>query len=173
MTWQRKAQFVTVDQAIQKLEKYCAYQERSQKHVNEKCRSLGLTESETGEVMIHLLQNDFLNESRFAYAYVRGKSKIKGWGSEKIRQGLKVAGITDSMIREALEQLENSANEAHLDKWSRKKLKTLGYVDIEIEKVIQGELELPYDEKQKIKSFLFGKGFTLESQLASLRFLKN
>jgi len=36
MTWQKKAQFVTVTQAMQKLEKFCTYQERSQKQVYEK-----------------------------------------------------------------------------------------------------------------------------------------
>ena len=64
MAWQKKVQFVTLTQGIQKLEKFCAYQERSQKQVHEKCRSLGLTESETGEVMIHLLQNSLLESYR-------------------------------------------------------------------------------------------------------------
>jgi len=172
MTWQKKAQFVTVDQAIQKLEKYCAYQERSQKHVKEKCRNLGLTESETGEVMIHLLQRDFLNESRFAFAYVRGKSKVKSWGVQKIRQGLKLAGISDTLIQKSLEQLEDSTTDVQIGKWSRKKLKQLGFKEEEIEAVFNGSRKISYEEKQKIKIFLYQKGFVIERINATLSFLK-
>ncbi len=173
MAWQKKAQFVTVSQAMQKLEKYCAYQERSQKQVQEKCRSLGLTEAETGEVMVHLLQNDFLNESRFAFAYARGKSKIKNWGSEKIRQGLKLAGVSDSLVNQALGQLTEVETDNHLEKWAQKKLRNLGYSISEVEQVISGNKDIPFEHKQKIKQFLFGKGFRVEEQLLTLGFLKN
>ena len=173
MAWQKKAQFVTVSQAMQKLEKYCAYQERSQKQVHEKCRSLGLTEAETGEVMLHLLQNDFLNESRFAFAYVRGKSKIKNWGSQKIRQGLMLAGVSDSLVNQALGQLTQQDTDNHLEKWAHKKLRSLGYSFSEVEQVISGNMDIPFEHKQKIKQFLFGKGYRVEAQLAALNFLKN
>ena len=171
MTWQRKAQFVTVDQAIQKLEKYCAYQERSQKHVQEKCRSLGLTESEAGEVMIHLLQNDFLNESRFALAFVRGKSRIKGWGIQKIRQGLKLAGVSDALIKKSLEQLDDNTTEVQIEKWTSKKLKQLGYSQEEIQFIQEGVKKISFEEKQKIKAFLFQKGFVIDRINATLNFL--
>jgi len=173
MAWQKKAQFVTVSQAMQKLEKYCAYQERSQKQVHEKCRSLGLTEAETSEVMLHLLQNDFLNESRFAFAYVRGKSKIKNWGSQKIRQGLMLAGVSDSLVNQALGQLTQQDTDNHLEKWAHKKLRSLGYSFSEVEQVISGNKDIPFEHKQKIKQFLFGKGYRVEAQLAALNFLKN
>lgn len=173
MTWQKKAQFVTVTQAMQKLEKFCTYQERSQKQVHEKCRSLGLTEAETGEVMLHLLQNDYLNESRFAFAFVRGKSKIKNWGSEKIKQGLKMAGVSDSLIKDSLGQLQEEDMDVHLDKWARKKLKSLRYTDLEIDKIILGERTISYEEKQKIKTFLYSKGYKIDTQLLSLPFLGN
>ena len=173
MAWQKKVQFVTLTQGIQKLEKFCAYQERSQKQVHEKCRSLGLTESETGEVMIHLLQNDFFSESRFAHAYVKGKSKIKTWGSEKIRQGLKQAGVSDALIREALSQLQDVDTQLHLEKWAAKKLKVMKFSEDSIAQILSGDLELSYEDKQKVKQFLFGKGYSVEAQLAMLGFLKN
>ena len=173
MTWQKKAQFVTVTQAMQKLEKFCTYQERSQKQVYEKCRSLGLTEAETGEVMLHLLQNDFLNESRFALAFVRGKSKIKNWGSEKIKQGLKMAGVSDARVKVSLGPLQGQDTDAHLDKWARKKLKSLRYSDLEIEEIIKGVRKITYEEKQKVKTFLYGKGYKIEAQLLALSFLGN
>lgn len=173
MAWQKKVQFVTVSQGMQKLEKFCAYQERSQRHVYDKCRSLGLTESETGEVMIHLLQNDFFSESRFAHAYVKGKSKIKTWGSEKIRQGLKQAGVSDVLIREALEQLQDVDTQKHLEKWAAKKLKVMKFSEDKIDQILSGHMALSYEDKQKVKQFLFGKGYSVEAQLASLGFLKS
>lgn len=171
MTWQKKAVFVTVDQAIKKLEKYCAYQERSQKQVEQKCRDYGLTAVETGEVMVHLIQGDFLNESRFAHAYVRGKQKIKGWGRDKILQGLKTAGIPEKLAFEAMGEMNSSYNLQHLEKWTKKKLKSLKFTDDQIEEIFLLKLKLEYQSKQKLMQFLFTKGFPVEEQKRALSFL--
>ncbi len=172
MAWQKKAQFVTVSQAMQKLEKYCSYQERSQKQVHEKCRELGLTVAEAGEVMIHLLQTDFLNEERFAFSYVRGKSKIKAWGKEKIKQGLIQAGVSDGLIQRALLNLEDGNTQLQIEKWARKKLKSMKFDEGKIDNIVEGSTLLSFEEKQKVKVFLRGKGFSIQDQLNTLSFLK-
>ncbi len=173
MAWQKKAQFVTVSQAMQKLEKFCTYQERSQKQVLEKCRELGLTVAEAGEVMIHLLQTDFLNEERYAIAYVRGKSKIKAWGKEKIKQGLKQAGISDALILQSLSLLEEATTDLQIEKWARKKLKAMKFQEEKIDDIIEGKAILNFEEKQKVKAFLMGKGFSIQDQMNALLFLKS
>jgi regulatory protein len=171
VTWQKKAVFLTPTQAVKRLEKYCAYQERSQLQVQKKCRELGLTQTETGELLIHLIQGNFLNELRFAEAYVRGKSKIKGWGRDKIYQGLKQAGIPEKLCLQVLGGIQEDLEIQHITKWATKKLKALRYNEDEIQHIIAGKLPLNYENKQKLRQFLFTKGYPLEQQKEVLRFL--
>ena len=108
-----------------KLERFCAYQERSQKQVEEKGRKLGLSQSQIDLAMVELIQSNFLNEERFALAYVKGKVNIKGWGKNKLILGLKRAGISQSLINKALQSVGTEKNEKALDIQIRKKLKSL------------------------------------------------
>ncbi|WP_411272826.1 regulatory protein RecX [Daejeonella sp.] len=85
-----------------KAESFCAYQERSQHELRSKLYDWGLHEREVEEIISELIQLNFLNEERFAMAYTLGKFRIKGWGKNKIRQGLKIKRVPDKMIIKAL-----------------------------------------------------------------------
>jgi regulatory protein len=89
-----------------KAESYCAYQERSQHEVRNKLYDWGLHERDVEEIISELIQENFLNEERFALAYVLGKFRIKGWGKTKIRQGLKLKRVPDKMIAKALSAID-------------------------------------------------------------------
>src|SRR5690606_6510429 len=91
---QAKQTYLTRLQARQKIERYCAYQERSQKEVRNKLYELGLKNSaDVEELISELIQSNFINEERFARAYTLGKFRMKLWGRIKISQGLKQKGI--------------------------------------------------------------------------------
>jgi regulatory protein len=92
--------------AMLKAEHYCAYQERAQQEVRNKLYEWGLRSDEVEEVISELILTNFLNEERFAMAYVSGKFKIKKWGKIKIKQGLKLKKIPERMIREALNTID-------------------------------------------------------------------
>ncbi len=85
-----------------KAESYCAYQERSQYEVRAKLYEWGLHQKDVEEVISELIESNFLNEGRFALAYTLGKFRIKGWGKNKIKQGLKLKRVPDKMIAKAL-----------------------------------------------------------------------
>lgn len=155
MPWERKPKFVTVEQAIKKLERYCSYQERSQKQVIEKLKGFGLIESERGEVLIHLIQNNFLNEERFALAYAQGKFKIKRWGPDKIKRGLMQAGVSNKLINQAINELPS--REVQSDQ-----IKELGLKKLKITEEDLIEKTLDWDSKNKLYRFLVGKGYTFE-----------
>ena len=74
----------TVDEATKLLENYCAYQERCHKEVEQKLYDLNMIPEAKEKIIIHLLQHNFLNEERFAKAFVRGKFSIKNWGKQRI-----------------------------------------------------------------------------------------
>jgi len=81
--------------AYAKAEHYCAYQERSQQEVRDKLYEWELKPAEVEDIISRLIENNYLNEERFAKAYVQGKFNQKGWGRIKIKQGLKLKRVPD------------------------------------------------------------------------------
>lgn len=93
--------------ALAKAEHYCAYQERSQQEVRDKFYDYGLRSDEVEELISELIQNNFLNEERFARAYALGKFRMKQWGRIKIRMGLKAKKVSDKLIVKALKEIDD------------------------------------------------------------------
>ncbi|GAL68299.1 regulatory protein RecX [Jejuia pallidilutea] len=63
----------TVQEATRKLERYCAYQERCHKEVRQKLVSMHMIPEAIDVIIVHLLEHNYLNETRFAKTFVRGK----------------------------------------------------------------------------------------------------
>ncbi len=98
---------LTKEQAIQKLKQYCAYQERSHNEVKEKLYNLGVWKSEHDEIIATLIEENYLNEERFAIAFAGGKFRIKHWGRTRIRYELKQKQVSEYLIKKALKQIED------------------------------------------------------------------
>ena len=95
-----------VKDILKKIEYYCNYQERSHREVTEKLYKMGIKKTTIDEMLANLIQNDFLNEARFAKQYTNGKFKIKFWGKKRIKYGLKKHNISDYNIRDALKNIK-------------------------------------------------------------------
>ncbi len=98
--------FITKEQALQKLQQYCAYQERCHFEVKQKLWELGIIRSYHDEIIAILIQDDYLNEERFAVQYAGGKFRIKKWGRKKILYALKEKMISSYCITKALATIE-------------------------------------------------------------------
>ncbi len=146
------------EKALQKIMQFCAYQERSHGEVKEKLYSFGLYQQEVEELMAKMIEEDFLNEERFARAFAGGRFRMKGWGRVKIKYELKKKGVSDYCIRKALQQLDEEDYEGKLKSHYEAKLKQL-----KAEKNI-------FVRKAKIRSYLLQKGF--ENELV-MELLKN
>ncbi|MDQ8005777.1 MAG: RecX family transcriptional regulator [Pedobacter sp.] len=92
--------------ALQKAANWCAYQERSQQEVRDKLYEWQMKPTEIEEIISTLISENFLNEERFALAYVSGKFKIKKWGKIKIKQGLKLKRVPEPIIKKALSSID-------------------------------------------------------------------
>ena len=138
--------------ALVKAESYCAYQERSQQEVRNKLYDWGLWKDDVENVISELIQNNFLNEERFANAYVSGKFNIKKWGKIKIKQGLKLKKVPDKMITKALNTIDYDEYLKVILAAAEKKAAVLTEKD-------------KYKRKYKLMTYLLGKGF--ESNLIS------
>jgi regulatory protein len=89
----------------QKLEYYCAYQERCYKEVENKLFDFHLSAQEKEQVLIYLIENNFINEERFAKSFARGKHNYKFWGKNRITNELKFRNISSRIIQEALKEI--------------------------------------------------------------------
>jgi regulatory protein len=98
-------QSYTVAEAQQKLEHYCSYQERCHQEVVNKLNSLGMFTSARDLILTHLIQENFLNETRFAQSFARGKFRIKKWGRNRIKKELKARHISDYNIKLGLKEI--------------------------------------------------------------------
>ena len=139
-----------------KLEKYCAYQERSHKQVFDKCRSYGLSESDSNEILVELIQSNFLNEERFVEAYVKGKFKIKSWGKQKISQGLKLAGINQKLISSSIQEIKFEDYIKTIQRLAEKKTKTL-------------KEGTDFEKKIKVQRYLLSKGYKYDEISEALK----
>ena len=132
--------------ALVKAESWCAYQERSQSEVRNKLYEWGLRHDELEEVITELIVTNFLNEERFAMAYVSGKVNIKRWGKIKIKQGLKLKKVPDRLIQKALNSIDEQKYLENLLSIAVKKAAVMNEKD---------SVKLKF----KLVTYLLGKGF--------------
>ena len=90
-----------------KIEHYCAYQERCHLEVTNKLNKLGVFGDELDEYVCYLIDENFLSETRFCEAYVRGKFNNNNWGKVKLSRELKLRNISDWNISNALNQIKS------------------------------------------------------------------
>ncbi|MFD2599344.1 regulatory protein RecX [Sphingobacterium corticis] len=133
-------------QAKLKAEGFCAYQERAQQEVREKLYSWGLYSRDVEQIIGQLIEDNFLNEERFARAYVRGKFNIKGWGRIKIKQGLKLKKISAPLVRIAMTEINASDYFARLE-------------SILVKKNALIREENVYKRKNKLAQYALGRGY--------------
>ena len=95
----------TVKEATLKLMNYCAYQDRCHQDVEQKLFELRMIPEARQQIIHTLIQEDFLNEERFAQSFARGKFRIKKWGKLRIQQELKKRKISRFNITTALKEI--------------------------------------------------------------------
>lgn len=102
--------------ALVKMQSWCAYQERAQQDARDKLYQLGLWPDAVENIISQLIQDNFLNEERFAIQFAKGKFNVKKWGRVKIKQELKQKRITEYCLKKALNQFDEEEYMATLKK---------------------------------------------------------
>ncbi|MBX2931040.1 MAG: RecX family transcriptional regulator [Chitinophagaceae bacterium] len=117
--------FLTPQQALQKIQYFCSYQERSHTEVKEKLYSFGLKKIEVETILATLIETNFLNEERFATLFAGGKFRIRKWGKIKIQFELKQKNIHSKNIQKALAAIDEEDYFKTLLKLANAKWQTL------------------------------------------------
>ena len=95
----------TLEQALSRLQRYCTYQDRCHIEVERKLTEMRMIPQAKEQIIMSLIEDDYLNEERFALAFVKGKFRIKKWGKIRLKAELKKRQISKYLIKSALEQI--------------------------------------------------------------------
>ena len=136
----------TLEEAKRTLENYCAYQERCHKEVIQKLRDMRMIPEALDLVVVHLLEHDFLNETRFSKSYVRGKFRVKKWGRKRLEMELKKREISKFNIQEAFKEISDTDYLEAFHALAEKKVQTL----IETDK---------WKKRKKLTNYLLYRGW--------------
>ena len=112
----------SVSEAIRRMEQYCGYQERCHKEVQQKLREMRMIPEAIDQIINHLLQYNFLNETRFSQAFARGKFRTKKWGKNRIIRELKFRNISKYNITIALEEIQEAEYQKTFNELAEKRM---------------------------------------------------
>ena len=132
--------------ALMKMQSWCAYQERCQQDARTKLFELGLWPEAVENIIVKLIEDNFLNEERFATAFARGKFTIKKWGRIKIKQELKQKRVGDYCLKKAMQQIDETEYMATLKKLIDSKRKLINE-------------KSPIKLKYKLMNYVLSKGY--------------
>ena len=132
--------------AREKIQAYCAYQERCHMEVTMKLKSWGLIQEAIDLLIVELIQFNFLNEERYARSFARGKFRIKKWGKIKIRMALKKRDINFKCIDLSMLEIDDKTYLNTLKELLQKKNDILKETN-------------SYKRKMKLTSYLVSRGY--------------
>ncbi len=150
---------VTQEQALQKLKRYCSYQERCHHEVKEKLYSFKLKKHVVELLIAELIDAGFLNEERFAIQFAGGKFRTRQWGRVKIAYELKQKRVGEYLIKKALKEIDEKEYKSVLKKLATRKWNSL-------------KQEQYLNRLAKTTNYLLQKGFEsslISESLAELR----
>ncbi|MFD2200468.1 regulatory protein RecX [Shivajiella indica] len=139
----------TMQEAKIKIAAYCAYQERYQEEVRNKLSEKGIFGNPAEELISLMIEEDFLNEERFAQAFVRGKYKLKKWGKNKILQELKFRQISPNCIKSGMKEIDTEEYWQNLFQLTEKKWSLIKDKDL-------------LKKKYKVQQYLISRGYEID-----------
>lgn len=137
---------IPIEEAIIKIRTYCNYRDRCHKEVREKLYSMGLYKREVDQVMLQMMDEDLLNEERFARSFARGYFRTKQWGKFKIKGELMRRQIHPSLVTRAMEEIDEEAYRSTIQSLIAKKARMLPATSKQ-------------ETHQKIANYLLSKGY--------------
>jgi len=149
MEERKKRTRLSKEDALSLMQKFCAYQDRCQSEIRTRLIEHSVYGDDLEQIIADLISDDFINEERFAKAYVSGKFRIKKWGKMKLIKELKFRKISRYSINKALKQIDYDEYLDTLNSLLEKKASTVRSKD-------------KWDRKKKLTAFATQKGYEYE-----------
>src|SRR5579872_5938451 len=151
---------LSLEQALQKARHYCGYQPRCHQEVQEKLYSFGLRKKDMEQALATLIEEDYLNEERFAIQYAGGHFRLKSWGRVRIRYELKQRQVSDYCIKKALATIDEEDYARTLARLAEEKAETLA------------DEPNAYIRRQKLQEYLVRKGYEQDKIMSKLQHVR-
>lgn len=134
---------------LSKMCSLCARGEKCEFDILQKLDKYEITINDKERITTYLIDNNYINNERYANAYVNDKFKFNKWGRNKIRQNLKFKKIDNKFIEKALDDINVTDYELELNSILLKKRKQIKDTD-------------KYKIKQKLVNHAVSKGYELD-----------
>ena len=151
----KKRRDKTPDEALAALMRLCARAEKSESDARRLMRGWGLTDRDAGQVLAKLVRDRFIDDGRYAEAFVREKLRLSGWGAYKIRTALQRKGIPKELIDAALAQADGTDMGERLTQMLARKART-------------AKAATPYDLKTKLIRYGLSLGYEYETVIEAV-----
>lgn len=142
----KSSKYISEAQALKKLQRYCAYQDRCHQEVRSKLIDLGVYGDVLERVIADLITDNFLNEERFAKSYAGGKFRVKKWGRVRILRELKLRKISPYCIKKAMLEIPDVDYQETLSLLIEKKNRAIEETNL-------------FKRRAKIAQYLLYKGY--------------
>ena len=144
-----KSNPLTYEEALYKSAAYCSQSEHCISDLRNKLTQWGVMESDRDKIIRYLVDENYINESRYAIAFTKDKFRYNKWGKIKIRLELHQKKIEKELIEAALEEIDEEEYKGMIIRLAKEKEKKLTYRN-------------EYERKGKLYRFLAGKGFEMD-----------
>ena len=149
----RKSRTKTPQQALQSLMRLCARSEHSSGDALRLMKRWEVADDDARKVLARLQAERFIDDARYAEAFVRDKLNLSGWGSYKIKMSLRAKGVSREIIEEVVApMIEATDMKERLEDIMQRKMRTLKYSS-------------PYDAKTKLIRFAASRGYDMEEAI--------
>ena len=152
-------QYLTSEQAYQKIKYYCSYRERCHYEVKEKLFGLGLSKTIVDQLLSQLIEEGFLNEERYCIQFAGSHFRVKKWGKKKIEFALRQKRISEPNIKRAIKEIVSADYEQTLQKLAIKKWEIL-------------VKEPPVSRQAKTTAFLLQKGYEAQKVQQAIAWIR-
>ncbi len=136
----------TVEEAKKRMENYCAYQDRCHQEIERKLYTMQMIPEAREVIILHLMEQDFLNEERFSKSFARGKFRIKSWGKQRIIRELKMRNISAYNINTALGEIDDEIYSQTLTGITQKRFDLINESNV-------------YKKRKRLTDYLMRKGY--------------
>ena len=104
---------LSFDEGLSRMAALCSVSEHCESEVREKLQKVAMPAADIQRIVDRLYDDDYLNTTRYCRAFSRDKLRFAHWGRIKIQQALRMKGLPDADIRQALNDLDEELGEEY------------------------------------------------------------
>ena len=140
---------MTEQEAFLQLAALCAQAEHCEQEMRDKLKCWGFDESVQNRIIEHLIRERYIDNERYARAFVKDKIRYNKWGRRKVQQALWLKRIDKDIQQRVLDEIDDNEYLSILRPLLKQKRKTV-------------RAESDYELNRKLVRFALGRGFTFD-----------